>query len=273
MVGLGDDGFFPPCKIEIVLGMEGTLFVILPTGVKTKLPFACNAPFIQDPARVKIKDPETSPTNRWILERVGKLAARAMIEWLSRSDSDIKSRCKAYAFLSDVDREDHSIEGSCGRLVEEACKKALMDQAYLLTENGLLEREKCCIAVPEPLLDIWSPEQVQSLFCEDNLPILSRHIEKEYRYKLANWNCFDEVDKGFVLNSLESKHLPKPVSWDRLLWLWTYVADDLVGYRYSRYSSGHKNVRIFPVKGKDVLIAVSEIVRLGENRLLQSQEE
>jgi hypothetical protein len=43
--------------------------------VKTALPFACNAPFIQGPARLKIKDPEISPTNRWLLERVGKLAA------------------------------------------------------------------------------------------------------------------------------------------------------------------------------------------------------
>jgi len=59
---------FPPSKIEIVLGTEGRLFVVLPTGIKTALPFACNGPFIQDPARLKIKDPETSPTNRWLLE-------------------------------------------------------------------------------------------------------------------------------------------------------------------------------------------------------------
>ena len=64
-------------------GGQGTLYVVLPTGVETPLPFACNAPFIQDPARLKIKDPETSPTNRWLLERVGQLAATVMLEWLS----------------------------------------------------------------------------------------------------------------------------------------------------------------------------------------------
>src|SRR5437899_945701 len=59
MLGIEEDNEFPPCRIEIVLGVDGRLFVVLPTGVKTKLPFACNAPFIQDPARLKIKDPET----------------------------------------------------------------------------------------------------------------------------------------------------------------------------------------------------------------------
>ncbi len=270
MVGLDEEGSFPPCKIEIVLGLEGRLFVILPTGVKTKLPFACNAPFIQDPGRLKIKDPEISPTNRWLLERAGTLAAKTMMDWLHHSDFDIKLRCQAYALLPDVDRDDHSIEGSCGRLVEEACENVLQDQAYLITENGTLEKEKGCIAVPEVLLDIWSPDQVQRLFGRGGLPILSRLIESKDRCKLVNWNCFDEVAKESVLDTLKSKHLPKPASWAQLLLLWAYVADDVIGYHYYR---NDKNVRILPVQGKDVLFATNEIVRLGEKKLLQSQED
>jgi hypothetical protein len=61
MVSVSEESSFPPCRVEIVLGMEGRLFVILPTGVTTNLPFACNAPFVQDPARLKIKDPDISP--------------------------------------------------------------------------------------------------------------------------------------------------------------------------------------------------------------------
>ena len=79
---------FPPCSIEIVLGVEGRLYVVLPTVVKTALPFACNAPFMQDPTRMKIRSPETSPTNRWLLARAGKLAAETMLGWLRQSDSD-----------------------------------------------------------------------------------------------------------------------------------------------------------------------------------------
>ena len=73
MLTLGEEISFPPSRVEIVLGLESYLYVVLRTGVKTRLPFACNAPFIQDPARLKIKAVETSPTNRWLLYRLGKL--------------------------------------------------------------------------------------------------------------------------------------------------------------------------------------------------------
>ena len=75
LLGADQEMAFPPCKVELVLGAPGRLYVVLPTGVETALPFACNAPFIQDPARMRIKDPETSPTNQWLLERTGRLAA------------------------------------------------------------------------------------------------------------------------------------------------------------------------------------------------------
>jgi hypothetical protein len=74
--------------------MEGRLFVILPTGVTTDLPFACNAPFVQDPARLKIMDPDISPTNRWLLSRAGKLAAQAIIGWVSNNKLDLERRTK-----------------------------------------------------------------------------------------------------------------------------------------------------------------------------------
>ena len=270
MVAVDEETSFPPCDIEIVLGLEGRLFVILPTGVKTALPFACNAPFIQDPARLKIKDPETSPTNRWLLERVGKLATKAMLEWLNRKDLDVKQRCKAYALLPDLDRDDHSIEGNCGRIVEEACEHSLVDELYLVTEKGSLEKEKGCVDLPRVLLDVWSAEQVAHLFKEDARPILSRHVESEHRRKLVNWNVVDKIDKEKVLETIISKHLPKPESWVQLLILWSYIADDVVGYHFNR---NHKTVRIFPVQGKDVLFSASEVVRLGEKKLLQSQED
>lgn len=92
----GEDQNFPRSAVELVVGAQGRLYVVLPTGVMTSLPFACNAPLIQDPARLKIKDPEMSPTNRWLLERVGKLAAAAMLEWLNRVDLLLSERAEAY---------------------------------------------------------------------------------------------------------------------------------------------------------------------------------
>ena len=109
MLSVDEETDFPPCKIEIVLGAKGHLYVVLPTGIETALPFACNAPFIQDPARLKIKDPETSPTNRWLLERVGTLAASATLRWLGQAETDLPTveRARAYGLFPDVDRERH----------------------------------------------------------------------------------------------------------------------------------------------------------------------
>jgi len=270
MVAVDEETAFPPCSIDLVLGMEGRLFVILPTGVRTNLPFACNAPFIQDPARLKIKDPETSPTNRWLLSRVGQLAADAMLRWLGQSDLQIEERCDAYALLPDLDRDDHSLEGDCGQIVAEACESALADKPFLLLEDGSLEKEKGCVAVPRVLLDVWPNNLVSRLFTNDVRPILTRHISAENREKLINRNCIDQVSKEDVLAILKLKHLPKPDSWTKLLLLWAYVEDDVVGYHYDR---NHKDISIFPVQGKDVLYAANEIVRLGEKKLLHSQED
>lgn len=270
LISMDEECSFPPCRVELVLGMEGRLFVILPTGVKTRLPFACNAPFVQDPARVKIKDPEISPTNRWLLQRIGTLAATSMTEWLENSKLDVELRCKSYSLFPDVDSDDHSIEGSCGHIVQEAFANSLADQAFLLSESGTLERKRCCIAVPNTLLDVWSANQVQQLLGKSALPILSQHVRPHDRQKLVNWDCLEEVDKESILDSLESAHLPKPDTWMQLLLLWDYIADNVVGYHYRH---DHKNVAVVPVQGKDVLFSASEVVRLGEKKLLRSDED
>lgn len=270
MVAVSEETDFPPCSIDLVLGMEGRLFVILPTGVLTKLPFACNAPFIQDPARVKIKDPETSPTNRWLLDRVGRLAVETLLHWVRQSNLQIEKRCGAYALLPDLDRNDHSLEGDCGRIVEEACESALEGKPFLLLEDGSLAKENGCVSVPQVLLDVWPSDLVSRLFTKGDIPLLSRYISSENRKKLINWNSTDQISKEDVLTILKSKHLPKPDSWAQLLLLWAYVAEDVVGYHYNR---NHTDVRILPVHGKDVLYATNEIVRLGEKKLLQSQED
>lgn len=266
-----DEGVtFPPCPVEIVLGLEARLFVILPTGVKTKLPFACNAPFVQDPARVKIKDPETSPTNRWLLHRVGKLAASAMQAWLNRPDIGIEQRCEAYDLLPDVNRNDNSLEGSCALLALEAFEAAIREERFLLTDEGRMEPWQGCVAVPANVLDIWSTGQVAALFVKSGLPILCRHITHENRQKFSHWDCVTALEKSDILDVIEEKHLPKPATWRQLLALWAYVSSDVNGYRYARNRRG---VRIVPVQGENVLYAGNEVVRLGEKKLLRSQED
>lgn len=270
MVSVDEESTFPPCRVEIVLGLEGRLFVILPTGVATDLPFACNATFVQDPARVKIKDPETSPTNRWLLQRAGELAAKALLAWVGDDRQAADQRADAYSLLPDVDRENNSLEGSCAATIEQAIDDMIGDSKFLLTESGELVSRKKCQTVPQVLLDIWSHDQVVAFFAGDKQAILARAVSVSNRQKLANWGCVDAVAKSNVIEVLEAKHLPRPGSWRQLMVLWAYVSDQVSAHRF--YSS-HTDVKVVPVQGRDVLYAAAEVVRLGEKKLLQSEED
>jgi hypothetical protein len=97
-----DDLHLPPCSVELVLGLGGDqrLFVVLPAGTDVDLPFSINAPFLQDPARQKIKEPEVSPCNRWLLERAGRLAGEAMAAWLGKDHLSAENRADAYGVVA-----------------------------------------------------------------------------------------------------------------------------------------------------------------------------
>ncbi|KUR70010.1 ATPase [Novosphingobium fuchskuhlense] len=269
LLGAEDGGDFPPCRVEIVLGAKGRLYVVLPTGVETLLPFACNAPFIQDPARLKIKDPETSPTNRWLLKRTGDLAARAMFEWLEQSNPGTLDRAAAYGLLPDVDREASSLEGSCGAIVELAFADAIQDRPILLTEEGQLAAPGAAIVIPLPIFDIWPAEQAMALLDEESRPPLCQHVSLADRTKLIHWNMITEFSKSDLLGRLRKSHLPRPSTWRHLLNLWAYIAPEVTSWQCRDADA----LRIVPVQGKEVLYSASEVVRLGEKKLLQSDED
>lgn len=212
MLGAEDSGDFPPCRVEIVLGAKGRLYVVLPTGVETTLPFACNAPFIQDPARLKIKDPETSPTNRWLLNRAGELAASAMMEWLGQTKTGPQDRAAAYGLLPDVDREAATLEGACGAIVELAFDAAVEGRLILLTEEGRLVEAKAAITVPRPIFDIWPADQAMALLDANSRPALCQHVSAKNRTKLVHWGLVEEFSKSDLLERLRSNHLPRPAT-------------------------------------------------------------
>jgi hypothetical protein len=269
MLGAEDSGDFPPCRVEIVLGAKGRLYVALPTGVETALPFACNAPFIQDPARLKIKDPETSPTNRWLLNRAGELAASAMMEWLEHTKTSARDRADAYGLLPDVDREATTLEGSCAAIVELAFADAIEDRPIILTEDGELVAASGAIAVPQPIFDIWPADQAMALLDTKSRPALCQHVPAKDRIKLVRWGLVEEFSKADLLERLRSNHLPRPSTWRHLLNLWSYIAPEATSWQ----CHDADRLRIVPVQGKEVLYAASEVVRLGEKKLLQSEED
>lgn len=269
MIGDEDGGDFPPCRVEIVLGAKGRLYVVLPTGVETPLPFACNAPFIQDPARMKIKDPETSPTNRWLLARAGQLAATAMMQWLEQTGNSSLDRADAYSLLPDVDREAGTLEGVSAATVELAFARIIEDRSILLTDDGRLVAANEAIIAPFAIFEIWPAEQAISLLDDKSRPPLSRHVSASNRKKLLNWAVVREFSKKDLLERLRANHLPRPSTWRHLLNLWSYIAPDVTNFQFS----GALGLRIAPARGKDVLYSASEVVRLGEKKILQSDED
>lgn len=264
-----EDLTFPPSRVEIVVGAEGRLYVVLPTGVSTRLPFAVNAPFIQDPARMKIKDPETSPTNRWLLDRVGKLAATTMHIWLSNQDIGLEERSKAYDLLPDVNRKDNSLEGSSATTVELAFEAGVEDKKVLLTEVGELVDAKMAIHLPAELSNIWPVSAPSQLLDEQKRPAFSYGVSELNVRKLVNWQWLEQLTNDDFLEALTHNHLPKPADWSKLFALWTYIAPDMTGYGVDDPAS----IRIFPVKGANVLYAANEVVRLSERKLSFNSDE
>ena len=260
---------YPQACVDIVLGAKG-LYVVLNAGVEANLPFACNAPFIQDPARLKIKDPETSPTNRWLLAKAGQFAASLMLQWIGNTASSLKDRSCAYEIMPNVNREDRSLQGICATTVELAFADAIADQCVLLTDLGETKPARTCVIVPEQLFEIWSQEQLSAILDPSSRPPFSRYVAGRDRQKLIDWKKVEEITRSHVTTILRSKHLPRPDSWNKLLKLWKFVYPETTGYRPSGFVEG---IRILPVQGKEILYSASEIVRLGEKRVLASDSD
>lgn len=266
------DGDFtmPPCKVEIVLGLDGRLHVVLPTGVRTSLPFACNGPFMQDPARVKIKDPETSPTNRWLLQRIGRLAGETMVKWLARADLTIGERADAYGLIPPAASASEPIEAECLRIVSEAFAKAISGQPVLLTHTGQVVNQGGCIGIPAWLLRAWDEEQASVFFDQKHRPVLAREVSQSARVALVRLGCLESLSDERVLNVLKDNHLPRPKSWRELLELWAAVAPH-VTKNVPNWMPSWKDIRIVPVQAHDTLYSAKEVVRLGEKRLLRTE--
>lgn len=198
----------PPCQIDIVMASdkEKRLYVVLPTGVETLVPFSCNAPFIQDPARVKIKDPEMSPTNRWLLERAGKLAALSLLAWLNKTDLSLEERSKAYSLFPDVNRELSTLEGVCDRICEEAFEEAIKEKDCLLSQDGQVLSPNEAISVPKILYDIWQPEQIPKLFDEKHRQLISKHISDKNLEKLDTWNLIERITHSQIMDKFQDCH-------------------------------------------------------------------
>jgi hypothetical protein len=267
---LAENTSLPPCKVEIVLGAPGDLFVVLPTSVRTPLPFASNAPFVQDPARLKVKDPDISPTNHWLLERIGKLAASAMLQWLETKELETKERARAYDLLPAPIERNNTLESNCAKIVGGEAVQLIHNKPFVLADNGTLEMAKQCCQLPPVLWEIWTSIQIASLLRVklENSRILSNELSRENQQKLQDYNAVSLLDSDAFLDILTTQTPPKPKTWPALLALWN-LASEWKGYYWKKI----EDLGIHPVRGKKFLFSAKSVVRLGEKKLLQSEED
>lgn len=269
ILGEGEHLNLPPCTVEILLGEEKRLFVVLPTGVTTPLPFAINAPFVQDTARLKVKDPDTSPTNKWLLQRAGRLAAEAMLAWLSQDDDDAR-RAAAYDLMPDVDREATSLEGSSAAVVELSFAEAVEDRSFVMVEGGGLVGHGNAVSLPAGILDVWTLTETARLFTSEDRQIASRYLSSSAQSKLQNWKSVLSCTRTEVIDRLEDANPRKPQSWNQLLRLWSYLADDIPT---SHWYGDINGIRVAPIQGDNDLYSAKSLVRLGEKKLLTSDSD
>ena len=257
------------CRVEIVLGKEGRLYTILPTDVETGLPFACNAPFIPNPDRQGIADPEVSLTNRWLLERAGRLAASTMLRWLGQKKIPMDERSHAYSLLPDTNGMQSQLGGICNRIVQDAFDEAIRGKDVVLIEDGQLVPKGQGIVVPPPALDVWGSDQAASLLDARGRLALCRSVEEGDRKKLLDRGVVDEISRKDLFDTLKQKPIPKPKTWNRLRTLWSYVASEILYYR----DHEPERFKIVPVQGENKLYAPGEVFHSGKKWFLQSKDD
>lgn len=267
------DGNFelPYCNVEVLIGLPQAqrIYVVLPTGVLLKTPFSCNAPFIQDPARVGIKSPSTSPTNRWLLKRIGKLAAEAMLDWLNNKSLSIEQRAEAYCLLPKKTFISDSLESDVNEAICKGFNETIQNRPFLLTTTGDLVKKQDCIAPPLDLYEIWTAEQILQVFGKSE-NILSGNIDKEYREKLKSWQYIDDISVDNVIERLKSsKSIPKPNEFYNLLKLWSFAKTNLEN---DYWGDQRKKLHIIPVKSSEILFSCNNVVRIPAKREFINEE-
>jgi hypothetical protein len=262
----------PPASMKIVPGAKGRLFVILPTGVETSLPFACNAPFVQDPARLKIKELEISPTNRWLLERIGQLAADVLLSWVSNIALPAERRTNAYLLLVQppVQSDDSAIQISdrVERLVASTMARSLAGKPFLIDSEGVLVAPGLVYAVDPEIQEIWSAQQILALMGTTRGALLHPSVPKAGRDILIAQGHVQAIDRSQVFQWLKEQPVPRPVSWGKLARLWAYLAPELMS---PVQKIDAKALAIVPTAG-EWLVKAPGVVRPKPGVLLETDE-
>ncbi len=248
-----------PCRLQLILGLEKQqLFIILPAGVSPELAFSINAPFLADPARTGIKDPISSPLNRWLLEQAATLASQSFLRWIDNDSLSERERANAYGLLplkTEFGRS--TIAEDCADRISKVILEGIRDKPILLCTGGKLVKPEEGLDIPDELSSVWTEPQLVKLFGRSGQSVLSKEINEKKRDALAKLGLLERIKPSDVLDQLNLDDLqpPKP-SISGVKTLWYFVSKYLPNWdQYCR----KKNLKIVPVKGKKKLYPASEV--------------
>ena len=193
-----DDLNIRGCRVDIILNDVGgsRLYVVLPTSVEPSLSFSCNAPFLQDPGRKAIKDPVQSPTNRWLLKRIGELAAVSLIQWLQNSTLSIKQRAEAYDLVSHPPIKGTSVTSETTSALLDVFGSLLASNRVVLTADGTLERPGKCVSIPSELFGVWDKKTLLTIFGRSQKHLVAPEVSIEFAKRLRSWWLITLITPG-----------------------------------------------------------------------------
>ena len=208
-----EDITLPPCDVVVFLGatQQQRLYCVLPTEVTVALPFSCQAPFIQDPARTGIKDPSTSPTNTWLLDRIGALAAESLLAWLRRDDKDAADRAKAYDLLPELAPVNTGLlSGIATQRILDAFRRRIEHEKLLLCADGTLDDLQHTARLPGAAIEAWGADGSRLLFSPDKRSVLAGEIRSGSTSRLEAWKFLAPASFDAPLKALADEAKPAP---------------------------------------------------------------
>lgn len=258
--------------IDLLLKGPSALFVVLPTEIRTRLPFTVNAPFIQDPDRKQIKWP--SQYNQWLLEESGKMAAKAILQWVSNKNTSLAERAKAYDILPQMVTFATSLDEKLTNVVANATDLLLKQHQFVLTPSGALVRSKVATGLPDFLFDVWSISDLKSGLLEKNQEIVAPDVSPAQQEKLYSRGYIEQLTSKKLYPLLRNIQMPVPKDWMNLIRLWKALTIAIESDLYwDKKTETIQSINIVPVSGSNVLYPANECIRLGEKNYVVHEED
>ena len=260
----GDSDFHPAgCSLDLIFGLsENKVYTILPTQVIPQLPFSCNAPFVQEPSRVRISDPAQSPTNRWLLERAGKLAAQTMLSWLSNTEISAEERINSYQLLPSIDTSSiTALDSAVRSIILHEMKEQLTPSGCLIAQNTFLSHSSTCADIPRDFVEAWGAKTAIGLLGEGKESCIHVSVDDNIRRNLADWGLLQASDDGVLKAILEeAQTLPRPETNEGLIQLWS-AAEELLTKSVYWWKRESCVFPIVPIVGSGHLYRPKDICR------------